>query len=76
MKYYNPLDMLLFNGYYLKTCNSIFEVLKFTKKGEITIVMGDNVGMQDLLERNTRGNCCTENNLFISNTRFKLHSYT
>lgn len=66
--------------------NKVDELLKLTRKGEITIVMGDlnakigtgaegeSVGAYGLGERNPSGDrlvqFCNENNLYISNTFF------
>lgn len=69
--------------------DSLDEAISLTKKGEITIVMGDfnakigrgaegdTVGMYGLGEINSRGDrlvqFCNEKSLFVSNTFFKLH---
>lgn len=69
--------------------NKIDEVISLTKKGEITMVIGDfnakigagvegdNIGAYGLGIRNARGDrlnqFCTENNFLIANTFFKQH---
>ncbi|XP_044750612.1 uncharacterized protein LOC123310952 [Coccinella septempunctata] len=69
--------------------SAIDEILRLTKRGEITMVIGDfnakigcgaegdNVGSYGLGTRNDRGNrlaqFCVENDLLIANTFFKQH---
>ena len=69
--------------------NTLEEVMKLTRKGEITLVMGDfnskvgfgvegnTVGCHGIGERNERGDrlvqFCVEHECFVSNTFFKLH---
>lgn len=69
--------------------NKIDEVMRLTKEGEITIIIGDfnakigrgvegdSIGAYGLGERNGRGDrlvqFCVENNLLIANTFFKQH---
>ncbi|KAL6420466.1 hypothetical protein ACFW04_014454 [Cataglyphis niger] len=70
--------------------NNMEELLKLTKKGEITFVMkdfnskigmgieGDTVGKYGLRQRNVRGDrlvqSCIENDLLVANIYFKLHA--
>lgn len=69
--------------------NKIDEVMRLTKKGEITMIIedfnakvgsgaeGDSIGAYGLGERNSREDrlvqFCVENNLLIANTFFKQH---
>ncbi|XP_071576849.1 uncharacterized protein [Temnothorax nylanderi] len=68
--------------------SKIEEAMRLTKRGELTMVIGDfnakvgsgaedTVGQYGLGERNTRGDrlvqFCAENNLLITNTFFKQH---